>query len=213
MPAAVSFARLRPDEWSATLSCVRGEKAAFPWENVQLRFMNDSPSAAISGVLVGGNLSLWATMAGTPYFTRGEQKILFFEDIGEPPYRIDRMVTQLLQSGAFTGAAAIILGDFTNCDDEDSQYLKPLPQGEDPRKILENMESREKVSLRRVFTREEALAEIFGIVAQRLKIPVASGLPVGHGPNYSPLPLGAEYELDARGTLRLVNWSWLQQTT
>ena len=211
MPAAISFAKLRPEEWSATLACVRGQRATFLWESVELRYMNRSPGSSITAELIGGNFSLWAAMAGTRYASGADGKILFFEDIGEPPYRIDRMATQLVQAGAFNGAAAIVLGDFTNCDDEDSQYLKPLPQGEDPRKLLENVETREKISLRRVFTREEALAEIFGGIGQRLGIPVISGLPVGHGPNYSPLPLGARYELSPRGTLKLLQWDWINK--
>src|SRR5205085_1764382 len=98
---------------------------------------------------------------GTSYASSAKGKILFFEDIGEPPYRIDRMITQLSQAGAFDGALAIVLGDFTDCNEEDNQCLKPLASDEDPRKLLENIESREKISLRRVYTLEESLAEIF----------------------------------------------------
>jgi muramoyltetrapeptide carboxypeptidase len=206
MPAAVSFATMKPEEWSATVACVSGQRTTFVWENTQLRFMDGPPSQAIIGELIGGNLSLWAAMAGTPYASPANGKILFLEDIGEPPYRIDRMVTQLVQSGALDGAVAIILGDFTNCEDEDNKRLKPLESGEDPRKLLENIESREKISLRRVYTLDESLAEIFGSVGGR---PVAVGLPVGHGPNFSPLPLGAKYRLSQNGELKLLEWDWL----
>jgi muramoyltetrapeptide carboxypeptidase len=209
MPAAISFVKLKPEEWSATVACAGGERAKFAWEDTELRFMNGSPARAISGELIGGNLSLWAAMSGTPYASRGAGRILFLEDVGEPPYRIDRMVTQLVQSGALDGAAAIVLGDFTDCEDEDTKCLKPLEAGEEPRKLLENIESREKISLRRVYTLEESLAEIFRTVAHRMKIPVACGLPVGHGPNFSPLPLGAKYQLDTNGKLRLLAWDWL----
>jgi muramoyltetrapeptide carboxypeptidase len=211
MPAALSFVKLRPEEWLAIVACVQGERPAFAWEQTQLRFMNESPAKPIRGELIGGNLSLWAAMTGTPYAPVGRGKILFFEDVGEPPYRIDRMITQLAQSGAFDGALAIVLGDFTDCADEDNQCLKPLAEGEDPRKLLENVETREKISLRRVYTLDESLAEIFGTVVARMKIPVAVGLPVGHGPNYSPLPLGASYELSFNGKLRLVSWDWFDE--
>jgi len=212
MPASISFTKLRPEEWSATLACVRGEpQPKFVWESVELRFLNGSPGTSISGELVGGNLSLWAAVTGTPYARqKAADKILFFEDVGEPPYRIDRMVTQLVQSGAFDGARAIVLGDFTACKDEDTKCLKPLEPGEDPHHALENLESREKISLRPVFTLEQSLGEIFGTVGARMNIPIAVGLPVGHGPNFSPLPLGANYELSATGRLKLVNWDWLK---
>jgi len=208
MPAALSFVKLKHEEWSAILAAVRGQRAPFAWESVELRFMDGSPAKSIVGQLVGGNLSLWTALAGTPYAPRAEGKILFFEDVGEAPYRIDRMITQLSQAGAFDGALAIVLGDFTGCDDEDTKCLKPLESGEDPRTLLENIESREKISLRRVYTLDETLAEIFGTVAARFRIPVAQGLPVGHGPNYSPLPLGARFQIDPGGKLQLLSWDW-----
>ena len=123
------------------------------------------------------------------------------------------MATQLAQSGALNGAIAIVLGDFTGCEDEDSLCLKPLSRGEDPRRILESVETREKISLRRVYTLDESLSEIFGSLGKRLGIPVAVGLPVGHGPNYSPLPLGAKYELATDGSIRLVEWDWFSALT
>ena len=61
-----------------------------------------------------------------------------------------------------------------------------------------------------MFTLEQSLAEVFGTLGARMNIPIAVGLPVGHGPNYSPLPLGAEYELTPAGKLQLVNWSWFR---
>ena len=54
-----------------------------------------------------------------------------------------------------------------------------------------------------------ALDEIFASVGRKLGIPVAVGLPVGHGPNFAPLPLGARYELSPDGSLRLLSWDWL----
>lgn len=53
------------------------------------------------------------------------------------------------------------------------------------------------------------LKEIFGGVGQQLGIPVAFGLPVGHGPELAPLPLGAFYELSPEGYLKLKSWDWL----
>jgi len=64
------------------------------------------------GPLVGGNLSLVAALAGTPWAVRGRGAVLFLEDTDEPPYSVDRMLTQLRQSGALDGVAGVALGDF-----------------------------------------------------------------------------------------------------
>ncbi|MFD1542963.1 S66 peptidase family protein [Nonomuraea guangzhouensis] len=75
-----------------------------------------SPGRA-EGVLTGGNLSLLASMCGTRYHPSFAGKIVLLEDIGEEPYRIDRMLTQLLQAGAFNGVRGIALGSWVGCED------------------------------------------------------------------------------------------------
>lgn len=70
----------------------------------------------IKGQLVGGNLSLICSTLGTPFEINIENKILFLEDVGEEPYRIDRMLTQLILSGKLQQCQGIILGQFTNCE-------------------------------------------------------------------------------------------------
>lgn len=67
------------------------------------------------GELTGGNLTLLAAMAGTPFKWDVKDKLVFMEDIGERPYRIDRMLTQILQSTNLHEAAGIILGVFEDC--------------------------------------------------------------------------------------------------
>jgi muramoyltetrapeptide carboxypeptidase len=67
------------------------------------------------GELVGGNLSLIAATMGTPYEIDARGKILFFEDTGERPYRIDRMLTTLRLAGKFDECAGIVLGDWNDC--------------------------------------------------------------------------------------------------
>ena len=64
------------------------------------------------GRLIGGNLSLVAALAGTPYAADFRRGLLFLEDTGEPPYRIDRMLVQLDQSVGFRNAAGVMLGIF-----------------------------------------------------------------------------------------------------
>jgi muramoyltetrapeptide carboxypeptidase len=71
-----------------------------------------------SGTLLGGNLCLLAASVGTPDLPDLRGAILLIEEVGEPPYKIDRMLTQLRRSGALAGLAAVVLGQFTDCADE-----------------------------------------------------------------------------------------------
>ncbi|NND33396.1 MAG: LD-carboxypeptidase [Saprospiraceae bacterium] len=68
------------------------------------------------GALVGGNLSLLAALAGTRWCPSYAGKIVFIEDVGEKPYRIDRMLVQLFQSTDLREASGIILGQFNDCE-------------------------------------------------------------------------------------------------
>jgi muramoyltetrapeptide carboxypeptidase len=65
--------------------------------------------------LFGGNLSLLAAMAGTPFAFDATGKLVFIEDIDEKPYRVDRMLTQLRQSAKLDKAAGFALGIFNGC--------------------------------------------------------------------------------------------------
>jgi muramoyltetrapeptide carboxypeptidase len=67
------------------------------------------------GRLAGGCLSIILASLGTPYEIRTEGKILFLEDLGEAPYRIDRMITQLRLAGKLQGIAGVLLGAFLDC--------------------------------------------------------------------------------------------------
>lgn len=76
------------------------------------------------GKLIGGNLALICATIGTPYEIDTKDKVLFLEDIGEEPFRVDRMLTQLLLSGKLRDAKGIILGDWNNCEaDEPEESL------------------------------------------------------------------------------------------
>ena len=65
-------------------------------------------------VLWGGNLSVLVSLLGTPYFPQIKGGVLFLEDISEQPYRIERMLTQLLHSGVLSQQKAVVLGQFTH---------------------------------------------------------------------------------------------------
>jgi muramoyltetrapeptide carboxypeptidase len=68
-----------------------------------------------SGTLVGGNLTLLIHTLGTPFFPSLNKKILFLEERGEAPYRLDRLLTHLRLSGKLKGLSGLILGEFSEC--------------------------------------------------------------------------------------------------
>lgn len=77
----------------------------------------------IKGEIAGGNLSLLAAMAGTPYAVDFKNKFAIIEDVGEKPYRIDRMLTQLRQACNLSKSCGIALGDFSGCDSDKNNSL------------------------------------------------------------------------------------------
>jgi muramoyltetrapeptide carboxypeptidase len=70
-----------------------------------------------TGPLVGGNLTTLCHLVGTPYELFAEGRLLFLEDLGEQPYRIDRMLSQMKMAGCFRGIKGLLLGAFTKCGD------------------------------------------------------------------------------------------------
>lgn len=127
------------------------------------------------GRLVGGNLAVLCTLLGTPWMPTLKGRILFIEDIGELPYRFDRMLTQLLNCGLLQQVAGVAIGLNADCEDPKAKLATEYRQ-----------------SLEAVL-RERLLP---------LKIPVVMGLPFGHVPHNGTLPVGVKAELDAgRGEL------------
>jgi len=75
-----------------------------------------------SGPVAGGNLTTLAHLIGTPYEPDFSGKLLFIEDIGEAPYRIDRMLTQLKLAGKLSHLQGVVLGNFTDCGPPETIY-------------------------------------------------------------------------------------------
>lgn len=103
----------------------RAELDAFMWEHCW-RALGEAASLArwsspgehdidVQGTLWGGNLAVLCSLIGTPYFPRIDGGILYVEDIGEPPFRIERLLYQLHLSGVLGRQQALVLGRFTNC--------------------------------------------------------------------------------------------------
>ncbi len=124
-----------------------------------------------TGRLIGGNLSTLLTLLGTPYEPEFAGRILFLEDVGEPLYRIDRMLTQLWLAGKLQKLAGIILGDFSLSND---------------------METTDKIR------HHETIWSRVLQLTSGTQIPVWGGFPVGHGPANMTLPHGAETVMDSR---------------
>jgi len=79
-------------------------------------------SGLCSGIVSGGNLTTLCHLVGTPYQPDFSGHILMLEDVGEQPYRIDRMLTHMRLAGCFEGIAGLALGSFKNCGEMDLIY-------------------------------------------------------------------------------------------
>jgi len=125
------------------------------------------------GPLLGGNLEVFSRLIGTALLPDLDGAILFLEEVGERPYRIDRLLTHLELAGVFAHVAGVVVGDLVACaEPSDSRVSSP--------------------------SAIEVVRERLG----RLGIPVALGAQVGHGERNLALPYGVRVTLDAQaGTL------------
>ena len=127
-------------------------------------------SGKASGRLIGGNLTLFTALLGTPYEADTKGAILFLEETGEEPYDVDRMLTQLLLAGKLDEVAGIVFDKCSNCKPAD---YKP--------------------AFYNTFSLEEVLMDRLG----KLNCPVLYGLNVGHEADKPTLPIGIKTTLDA----------------
>ena len=123
------------------------------------------------GELIGGNLSIVTSLIGTDYDVDFKNKIVFLEEFIEEPYRIDRMLTQMLQAGKFNNAAGIALGIFKMCESDETNP-----------------------SFKNSFNLMEVLKDRLG----NLGIPVVYGLSFGHVVDKFTLPVGVKVELNTK---------------
>ena len=115
-----------------------------------------------NALLWGGNLTVLCSLLGTPYFPQVKGGILFLEDIAEHPYRIERMLTQLLHAGVLARQKLIVLGQFTEYS------LSVHDKGYSLAKVVAELRSRLKVPV--------LTGLPFGHVPTKVLLPV--GLPV-----------------------------------
>tara|TARA_B100000965_G_scaffold381858_1_gene379697 strand:+ start:902 stop:1774 length:873 start_codon:yes stop_codon:yes gene_type:complete len=130
-----------------------------------------------TGPLIIGNLTVLTHLIGTEHLPSFKGSILIIEDIGEAPYRIDRMLTHLRLAGVLQQLSGLGFGSFTSCDEE---------KDVDKKKSFD-------------------LFDIFRDRTQGLKIPIVSNLPIGHCIGNASLPEGGQASLNGdTGRLRLL---------
>jgi muramoyltetrapeptide carboxypeptidase len=143
-------------------------------------FVDVPPAIAITkgkarGRLIGGNLSVLHALMGTPYEIETDGKILFLEDVGEAPYRVDRMLSTLRLAGKFDKVSGVVLGAFTAREGEAE------------------------------WDEDASVSDVFRDYFANLGVPVLANFPVGHVRYNTTLPVGALVELDANEqTLRVL---------
>ena len=125
-------------------------------------------SGKAQGELMGGNLAVLCGLLGTPYFPDLKGKILLLEDIGEPLYKIDRMLMQLKLPGIFEKVSGILFGEFTSVVESDNPEVNLL-------------------------TPVDVIKEL----TEGLNIPVGYGFASSHSAQKATLPLGARYNFDS----------------
>lgn len=131
---------------------------------------------AVTGPLLGGNLSSLVSLLGTPWSPDFSGAVVFLEDVNEPPYRLDRAFTQLARSGQLQRVAGIILGDFS------------MDRDDDPGRRRDRHEF--------IWSRVRELTAGSGM-------PIWGNFPVGHGSRNLALPIGAMVTMDSgRGVLQ-----------
>jgi muramoyltetrapeptide carboxypeptidase len=134
-------------------------------------------SLSISGAtLWGGNLSVICALIGTPYLPAIEGGVLFLEDTNEHPYRIERQLTQLVNTGILGKQKAVLMGSFN------------------------------RYSLVPGYDRGFNLNGVVNWVRERIKAPVLTGLPFGHVPTKVLLPVGQKVDLMVDGRDALIYW-------
>jgi muramoyltetrapeptide carboxypeptidase len=126
--------------------------------------------------LWGGNLSVLTSMLGTPYFPQIKGGVLFLEDVGEHPYRVERMLTQLLHAGVLAQQKAVLMGQFS--------HFKLVPAHDKGFK----------------------LSTVVDWLRSQIKTPVLTGLPFGHVDTKVLLPVGASVDLVTEERDALMVW-------
>lgn len=158
------FGKPKPSSYTmqSFVNCVSN-----PQHSIIVPYLQAHTVRPIEGIFWGGNLSILAALVGTPYCPDIQGGILFLEDVGEQPYRIERMLQTLLLSGILKKQQALVLGDF-------------------------RMEK-----IRDVYDASYNLNVVAHTISRAAKIPVYTHFPFGHVSNKNSFPLGGYARLSS----------------
>lgn len=157
--------------------CLTSTKKLGAFINPDSRILTPLVEGKASGMLMGGNLSLIAAIAGSRYLPSFKRTLLFIEEIEEETYRFDRLMNQLRLTGILNDAQGILMGELTDVKTSDT--------------------SKAYLSV------EQVLNDYLG----GLKKPVLTGLVYGHVPRKLTMPLGIRATVDSRSGQLTVNES------
>ena len=157
--------------WSRLIETMQGAESSlgsiltgYPETSATVRPLR---KGRVTAQLVGGNLSIVASLIGTPFMPSLKGKIFFFEDIGVTPFRLDRLLTQMISIGAFDGVAGFALGQCINCAYSPNDH-----------------------------ERKQSATDVFIERLVPLGKPIVMGLPFGHGRYNATIALGVKATLD-----------------
>ena len=127
-PVVTQLGRLPPDALEHLRALLFGEAPApsadrEPAPGAGLVGTETLRPGRATGPLLGGTLAILSHLAGTPWFPPLDGAILFIEDVGEKPYRIDRYLTQLRLAGLLDRVAGVVVGQLRGCDDGDVRAI------------------------------------------------------------------------------------------
>jgi muramoyltetrapeptide carboxypeptidase len=111
-PVLTQLGKQPADVVERLFACLEGASVA------PLRGTRTVVPGVVEGPLLGGNLSVLTRLIGTPYLPSIEGCVLLLEDVGERPYRLDRMWTHLVLAGLLRGVKGVVFGEFTGCDEK-----------------------------------------------------------------------------------------------
>jgi muramoyltetrapeptide carboxypeptidase len=178
-----------PDDMVARVVDVVAGRGPSPLSG--LRHVAGPSPVDVVGPLFAGNVCVMASLCGTPSQPRFSGAtagaVVVLEEIGERPYRIDRMLTQLVRAGTFDGVAAVVVGQLTQCAEP------PAPAAASASSSL---------------SRDPAPAplDVFVDVLGPLGVPIVAGANVGHETPNAALPLGGRVRLSRTGDDVTLSW-------
>jgi muramoyltetrapeptide carboxypeptidase len=161
-PVVNSLCETNKESLAILYQCLTNKKPSSIYSPA-IKVLREGPT--VTAPVIGGNLASMVTFLGTRYDFPWDNKIVFLEDVNEPTYKIDRMLTQLKLAGKLDNIYGLILGDFSNSINRDTAAM--------------------------VHFREMVWTRVLELCCDHREIPVWGNFPSGHSPDNLTFPLGA----------------------